>query len=72
LKVNREIPNTIVQPAVQNRFLQARMSTQRKEDRTVNLCWFAGQVLFVGGMLGTDQAAMWNLIQLYMRSSSTH
>lgn len=48
------------------------MSTQPKEERNIKLCRFAGQVLFVRGMLGTDQAAVWNFIKLYMRSNSTH
>lgn len=72
MKVNREIPHALVQPAVQNRYLRVRMSTQPEEDRNVMLCSFVGQVLFVRGMLGTNQATMRDLIQLYMRSSSTH
>jgi hypothetical protein len=47
---------TLVGPAVQNRYLRARMdSTQLKEEWNIKLCWFAGQVLFVWGMLGTDR-----------------
>jgi hypothetical protein len=47
---------TLIEPAVQNRYLRARMgSTQSKEVRNIKLCWFAGQVLFVWGMLGTDR-----------------
>jgi len=47
---------TRVEPAVQNRYLRARMgSTQFKEERNIKLWWFAGQVLFVWGMLGTDR-----------------
>lgn len=72
MKVNREIPRALDKPAVQNRYLRARMSTQPGEDRNVKLCWFLGQVLFVRGVQGTNEAAMRDLIQLYMRSSSTH
>jgi len=72
VKVNLEIPHALVQPVVKNRYLRARMSTQTEEDRIAMLCSFVGHVLIVRGMLGTNQAAMRDLIQLYMRSSSTH
>jgi hypothetical protein len=38
--------------------------------RNIKLCWFAGQVLFVWGMLGTDRQQCGTWYYLYMRSSS--